>query len=334
MSQVRRRQFLIAAGAVLVAPLRVSAQPAPRVMRVAVLEDTSENTRLREWQLFRKRLQELGYAEGKNLVVVTRYARGDGQSLPALAAELVAQKPDVIVAPSTPSARAAQQATSSIPIIFNGVADPVGAGLVASLARPGGNATGLSIMATEIGSKWIELLREIAPGAHRFGFVNDASNPGSLLAFRNLQEQARTVNASVRFLDGRNRQELESALETTAREPLDGLIVGTTAVLFPHRDRIIQFAAQQRLPVVYARREYVEAGGLLSYSVDLDFMFLRGAEYVHRILQGARPSDLPVEKPSRFEFVINLKTANQIGLTIPQWTLMKATKVIQNRFGF
>lgn len=329
MSQTRRRQFLIAAGVLLVIPLRGGAQPAPRVARVAVLEDTWEDTRLREWQLFRKRLQELGYAEGKNLVILMRYAHGDGYRLPALAAELVGQKPDVIVAPSTTSASAARQATSSIPIIFNGVADPVRSGLVASLAHPGGNATGLSIMTTEIGSKWIELLREITPGARRFGFINDASNPGSLLAFRNLQEQARTVNAAVRLLDGRNRQALESALETMAREPLDGLIVGNSAVLFPHRDRIIQFAAQHRLPVVYARRDYVEAGGLLSYSVDLDFMFLRGAEYVHRILQGARPSDLPVERPSRTLLEVNLKTAKVLGFTIPPSILLRADRVIE-----
>jgi len=329
MGQVLRRQFLIAAGAVLAAPLRAGAQVPPRVARVAVLDDTAENTRSREWQLFRRRLQELGYAEGRNLVIVARYARGDGTKLPALAAELVAQQPDVILAPSTPAARAALQATSSIPIVFNGVADPVGAGLVASLGHPGGNATGLSIMATEIGSKWIELLREIAPGASRFGFVNDASNPGSLLAFRNLQERARSVNASVRFLDGRNRQELESALETIAREPVDGLIVGTTMVLFPHRDRIIQFAARHRLPAVFARREYVEAGGLLSYSVDLDFMFSRSAEYVQRILGGAKASDLPVERPSGTRLEVNLKTAKALGLKMPQSILLRADRVIE-----
>ena len=311
------------------APLRAFAQTAPRMARIAVLEDTSEGTRPRQWQLFRKRLQELGYSEGKNLVIVTRYAQGEGQRLAALAKELVAEKPDVIVAASTLSVRAAMQVTSSIPIVFNGIADPVGVGFVASLARPGGNATGLSIMATEIGSKWIELLREIAPGAHRFGFVNDASNPGSLLAFRNLQEQARTVNASIRFMDGRNRQELERALETTTREPVDGLIVGTTAVLFPHRDRIIEFAAQHRLPIVYARREYVEAGGLLSYSVDLDFMYSRTADYVHRILQGAKPSDLPVERPSVTRLEVNLKTAKALGFMIPQSILLRADRVIE-----
>jgi len=184
-------------------------------------------------------------------------------------------------------------------------------------------------MATEIGSKWIELLREIAPGASRFGFVNDASNPGSLLAFRNLQERARSVNASVRFLDGRNRQELESALETIAREPVDGLIVGTTMVLFPHRDRIIQFAARHRLPAVFARREYVEAGGLLSYSVDLDFMFSRSAEYVQRILGGAKASDLPVERPSGTRLEVNLKTAKALGLKMPQSILLRADRVIE-----
>ena len=319
---------LLALGSASV-PLRAFAQTAPRVARIAVLEDTSEDTRPRQWQLFRKRLQELGYAEGKNLVIVTRYARGEWQRLAALAEELVAEKPDVIVAASTLSVRAAMQVTPSIPIVFNGIADPVGVGFVASLGRPGGNATGLSIMATEIGSKWIELLREIAPGAHRFGFVNDASNPGSLLAFRNLQERARTVNATIRFMDGRNRQELERALETTTREPVDGLIVGTTAVLFPHRDRIIEFAAQHRLPIVYARHEYVEAGGLLSYSVDLDFMYSRTADYVHRILQGAKPSDLPVERPSVTRLEVNLKTAKALGFMIPQSILLRADRVIE-----
>jgi putative ABC transport system substrate-binding protein len=219
------------------------------------LDDASEKARVDSWRLFRSRLRELGYAEGKNLVIEARYARGAGERLPALAADLVALKPDIIVVVSTPATRAAVQATSSIPIVFTGLGDPVGAGLVASLGRPGGNATGLSIMTTELGAKWIELLREIAPKAKRVAYLSDMSNKQSVLVFDRLQEYARSLDVAIEMFDAAQPKKIERSFEDIVRERFTGLIVGSPATLLDHREQIVQFAARQKLPTVYARRE-------------------------------------------------------------------------------
>jgi len=326
---VKRRRFVALIGGGLAAPLAVLAQPSGRVLRLAILDDASEDAQRHHWRAFLKRLGELGYAEGRNLVVEARYARGAPERLSALAAELVALKPDLIVARGTPAAHAAKQASVTVPIVFVAVADPVAAGLVASRAHPGGNVTGLSNISTEVGAKWIELLRELAPGATRLAYLGDPSNKGSLTVFGQLQERARSLKVAIQIFDARQPKELERAFESIVAERYQGFCVGPSAVILDNRDRILQFAARQKLPAVYARREYVDAGGLLSYGVDLGVMYLRLADYVHRIAQGAKPSELPVESPSIVRMVVNLKAARAQGIKIPQRVLVRADEVIQ-----
>ena len=325
---MKRRSFLLAVPSLLVA-LGVRAQPAKRVYRIAILDDAVENARAHSWQIFRKRLGELGLVEGRDVVYEARYARGASERLPALAAELVALKPDIIVSSGTPTTSAAMKATSSIPIVFANSGDPVGSGFVASLARPGGNVTGISVMSGQMGGKQLELLREMSPAAIRLAYLGDASNKSSVAVFHQIEGHARAMNVTIRMLDGRKRIELERSFETVKREGVQGLIVGSPGLLMEHRDQIVQFAAREKLPVVYGRREYVDAGGLLSYAVDLQFGYLRGAEYVHRILLGAKAADRPVEQSSSVRTVLNLKTARALGITVPASVRLRADEVIE-----
>jgi len=324
-----RRAFAVLLGTSLATPRILLAQSARRVYRIAILDDSVENARAEYWKLFRNRLRELGLAEGKDVSYEARYARGDTERLPALAAELVALKPDIIVTVSTPPTSAAMKATSSIPIVFAAAGDPISSGLVASLARPGGNVTGISVNTPETGGKQLELLRELLPAATRFAYLTDASNKLSMEVFRQTEGRARAMNVSIRMLDGRKRPDLERSFETVKRERLQGLIVGTAGLIVEHRDQIVQFAAREKLPAVYPRREYVDAGGLLSYSVDLRLGYVRGADYVHRILQGAKPADLPVEQSSNLRMVLNLKTARTLGIRIPASVQARADEVIE-----
>lgn len=324
---MKRRPFLLAAPALLVT-VGVRAQPAKRVYRIATLDDAVESARHDSWQLFRKRLRELGLVEGRDIIYESRYAGGSPERLPALAADLVALRPDIIVCAGTPTTSAAMKATSSIPIVFAGVGDPVGSGLVASLARPGGNATGLSLMSIEIAGKQLELLRELSPAATRLSYLVDVSNKASVATFRQLEEHARAMSVTIRMLDGRQRSELERSFETIKRERVQGLIVGPAGLLLEHRDQIVQFAARHKLPVVYGRHEYVDAGGVLSYSAGQQLAYPRAADYVHRILQGAKPADLPVERSSTFRMVLNLKSARALGIKVPGSVRLRADEVI------
>lgn len=324
-----RRKLLVLAVAGALAPLGALAQPSGRTLRLAILDDSSEDAQPHHWRTFLRRLGELGYAEGRNLTVEARYARGIPERLPALAAELAALKPDVIVARATPPALAAKQAAAGVPIVFVAVADPVAVGLVASLANLGGNVTGLSIISTEIGGKWIELLREMVPGATRLAFLGLPRSKGSMAVFRHLQERARSLKVAIQIFDGGQPKELERAFGAMVAGRYQGFCVGTSSALLDNRDRILQFAARQKLPAVYARREYVDAGGLLYYGVDLGGLYLRLADYVHRIAQGAKPAELPVESPSIVRMVVNLKTARAQGIKIPQRVLVRADEVIE-----
>jgi len=328
MARIRRRQFLAATGALL-APLAALAQIVGRELRIAFLDDGSEDANRAHFQAFLKRLGQLGYSEGRNLAVEKRFAQGVTERLPALAAELVALKPDIIIASATPQALAAKRATSTIPIVFMGPTDPVAVGLVQSLARPGGNATGISNLAVEVGVKWIDMMREIIPDAKRLAYLSDTSNKGAALVFDELQVRARSLNLSIQFLDGRQHTRLEHSFETIVRERLDGFIVGAANVVFEHRMAIIEFAARQKLPVIYGRREYADAGGLLSYGVDVGLNYMRAAEYVHRIAQGAKPMDLPVERPRAVRLVLNLKAARAQGIAIPQTIRIRADELIE-----
>lgn len=318
----------MALSAFLSAPPSGFSQTATRTLRLAILDDATETARARMWELFRARLRELGYVEGKNLVIEVRYARRANEQLPALAVELVALKPDIIVAAPTPPAQAAMQATSSIPIVFTGVADPVGAGLVKSFARPGGNATGVSIITTEIGVKWIELLREISPGAKRIAYLTDTGSAGGMLVAKRMQEEARKLDVTIDVFGGQQPKELERSLEAIARGRYAGLIVSPTARLADHRQEIVRFAAQYRLPAIYGQREYADLGGLLAYAPDFGVIYQRTADYVHRIAQGAKPSDLPVERPNAIRMVLNLKTSRALGIPIPSSVRHRADELI------
>jgi putative ABC transport system substrate-binding protein len=316
-------------GGSLAAPTLLNAQPGTRTLRIAFLDDGSETATRALHAVFVKRLAELGYSEGRNLVLERRYAQGVNERLPALAKELVALKPDVFVALATPSALAAKKATATIPIVFIGPTDPVGAGLVQSLARPGQNATGLTNFTVEIGPKWVELMAELAPRAKRLAYLSDVSNKGAVLTFQSMQKRSKALKLTVELLDGRRRAELERSFETLKRERFDGFIVGAATPLLEHRDPIVEFALREKLPAIYARPEYVEAGGLLSYGADREPAWARAAEYVHRIAQGANPAELPVERPSIIRMVINLKTAQAMGMTIPQSVLLRADQLIR-----
>lgn len=325
----RRDLLHLLPGLALLAAWPTPAQRRDRPARIAMLDDAHEGGRANLWAIFRKRLQELGYAEGKNFLIEPRWSRGEGARLPALAAELVALKPDVIVTAGTPPALAAKQATSSIPIVALGVADPVGSGLVTSLARPDGNITGITNFGRDMAGKWLELVREIAPTASSLALLTDTDNKASMLIFRELQARARPLGIAVQVFDGRNRSNVERAFGAIARERMDGLIVSAAGALLEQRRQIIETAAHQRIPAVYGRTAYVDAGGLLSYGADLGPLWTRAADYVHRILQGTKPAELPIEQASTFKLVLNFKTAKALGLKIPQSILVRADVVIQ-----
>ena len=330
---MRRRQSLqglLALGLYVAAP-HVAGQPTRRdsPAHVATLDDAPEAVRAQLWAIFRKRLGELGYAEGRNLRIDARFAGGELRRLDPLAVELVARKPHVIVAVTTTAALAAKRATGKLPIVALGPADPVKSGLVASLARPGGNLTGASPNQAELAGKWLQLVRELVSGARSVAYMTDPGNPGEMLVFRVLEGQARPLGMSVSVLDGVTSASVARAFAEIAAGRTDAVIVATTTSLLAHRQQIVREAARLRLPAIYARREYAEAGGLLSYGADVGAVFRRGAEYVERILRGAKPAELPFEMASSFSFVLNLETARALGIAIPDAVRIRADEVIE-----
>jgi putative ABC transport system substrate-binding protein len=324
-----RRRLVLSAAGVLFAVRDLQAQRTAQSLHIAMLEDATEGTNAIWWSAFWARLRELGYVEGPELRVSTRHSQGSTHaSLSKLALELVALKPDVIVTSTTPATLAAMRATSTIPIIFNGAGAPVEAGLVGSLARPAANVTGISIMSTDLSAKWLDMLAEIVPRAKRFAFLGQSSNPAYRAVSRSLHDVATSRNATVRLLEATSSDEIDRAFEVMVMEKIDAFMVAAIPVILPHRRQIIDLAARHRLAAVYARYEYVEDGGLLSLSPDRTALYRRTADYVQRILQGARPSELPVEQPTKFELVVNLKTAKALGLDIPQTLLLRADRTI------
>ena len=297
--------------------------------RIAVLDDALEATRAHLWASFRSRLKHLGYADERQVIYEQRWAGGSLEKLPQLAAELVRVNPDVIVAVTTTAALAAKQATTRIPIVAIGPADPVKSGLVASLGRPQGNVTGVSPNQSEIAGKWLEIVREIAPRAKSLAYLTDRGNPGEMLVYRELEERARLLGLEVRAMDGLTQSNVDQAFAAIERDHVDALIVATTAALLAHRQQIVKSATRLRLTTVYARKEYPEAGGLLSYGTDAETIFSRAAEYVDRILRGAHPSELPFEMASTFTLVLNVKAARVVGVKIPQSVLARADQIIQ-----
>lgn len=321
-----RRRVLLSAAALACAPRRAVAQARP--LRVGVLSESTESARNAVWALFRERLGQLGYVEGRTLVLDTRHANDDAKRLPNLAAELVALGPDVIVAVSTPAALAAKGATSTIPIVFVGPADPVGAGLVPNLARPGANLTGFSPMQAEIGAKWIEVLRALVPKLARAAYLTDVGNPGEIQVFERIRERAAALGATVKVYDGVQPGALERSFAAMVSDRVEGLVVAITTAMLGHKERIVRYAEERRLPAVYGRREYADAGGLMSYGADFRPLFAKAAEYVHRIATGTRPGDLPVERPMAVRTVVNLRTAKAQGIALPQSILLAADETI------
>jgi putative ABC transport system substrate-binding protein len=278
-------------------------------------------------EAFRQGLRELGYIEGENIVLEWRFARGKIDLLRDLAAELVRLNVDVIVAPGTQVIRAAKQATTTIPIIFPTAGDPVASGLVASLARPGGNITGLTILSPELSGKRLELLKEAFPRLSRVAVLHDPRQPGQ--DFKQTQTAGQSLGLRLQTLEVRESTDVESAFSAMTRERADALITLPHPFLQVHQRRILELAAKSRVPAIYQTTEWAERGGLMSYGPDHLDNYRRVAIYVDKILKGAKPADLPVQQPTKFDFVINLKTAKQIGLTIPPNVLARADKVIR-----
>jgi putative ABC transport system substrate-binding protein len=317
--------------AVLLAPLAGEAQHAATIPRIGLLFPTSlsDPRTPRFLEAFRQGLRELGYAEGQNIAIESRFAEGKWDQLPGLAAELVRVKVDVIVTYTTPATQAAKQATGTIPIVVAAVIDPVAAGLVASLARPGGNITGLSQMVPELVGKQLEVLKEVAPKISRVAILSNPANPAHALAIRDVKVAARSLGVQLQLLEARGPSEIESAFAAMTIERAGAVILLVDSMLIDHRTRIADLAARRRLPTVSATIETAEAGGLMAYGPSVRDMFRRAAAYVDKILKGAKPADLPIEQPTKFELVINLRTARALGLTIPQSVLLRADQVIQ-----
>jgi len=304
-------------------------QQATKIPRIGYLATVSLSAISARIEAFRQGLRELGYVEGKNIVIEWRYAEGKADRLPGLAAELVRLKVDVIVTAGAPATRRAKEATVTIPIVMTNDGDPVGTGFVASLARPGGNITGLSTLAPELSGKQLELLKEIVPRLSRVAVLGTSTRPGNAQSLRETELAAGAFGVKLQYLDVLGPKDIETAFRAASKGRAEAVLVLNSPVLISQRTQIADLAVKSRLPAMYYRREYVEDGGLMSYGVNLSDLDRRAATYVDKILKGAKPADLPVEQPTKFEFVINLKTAKQIGLTIPQSVLYRADKVIK-----
>jgi putative ABC transport system substrate-binding protein len=328
---IGRRDFITLLGGAAAWPLAARAQQADRAKRIGVLmnfvaDDPEPMTRI---AVFLQGLQELGWSVGRNAAIEYRWSGGDNDRLRRDAAELVALAPDIILATGGSTVGPLQQATSNIPIVFTNVVDPVGAGYVASLARPGRNITGFSVFEYSTSGKWLELLKQIAPNVRRVAVLRDAAIAAGAGELGALQSVAASLGVELMPLAGRDVDEIESALGEFARGPNSGLIVTTAALAAVHRGLIVTLASRYKLPAVYSLRLFVVAGGLMSYGPDQVDPYRRAAHYVDRILKGEKPADLPVQAPTKFELVINLKTAKAMGLSIPESVLAVADEVIE-----
>ena len=327
-----RRAFISGiTGGLLAAPLAGEAQPAGKVPRVGYLNPGSPSDPLRQRRLeaFRQGLRELGYVEGQNLAIESRWAEGKYDRYPALAADLVRSKVDVIVAVSGAATQAAQQATRTIPIVMSLVNDPVGSGLIPSLARPGGNVTGTSVIGPDLVGKQLEVLKEMVPEISRVALIRNPTNPAGAHLLREAEAAARALGVRLQTLEARNPQEIDSAFAAMTRERAGALLILADAIFTNQRRQIAELAMKKRLPSISFVPEYAEAGGLMVYSTNFLDLERRAATFVDKILKGAKPADLPVIEPTKYELVINLKTAKALGLTIPPSLLQRADQVIE-----
>ena len=325
---MRRRQFIALLGGAAAWPLAAQAQQAAKVFRIGFLFYGSSGPSP-ELDAFRQGLREFGYIEGQNIAVEYRFASGQVERLRDLATELVRLKPDVIVTPATPASLAAKQATGTIPIVFAGVADAVGAGLIANLARPDGNVTGLTSISAELGGKRLELLKRLVNNASRVAVLYNPADRSNVLLLKELQDAAPALTLTLQPFEVREPSEFEGAFAAMTRDRADAMFGAAGILTFQHRQTVVDLAANSRLPTLWGHRQFVEAGGLMSYAVNFYDQIRRTAAYVDQILKGAKPGDLPVQQPTKFEFILNLKTAKALGLTIPPDVIAIADEVTE-----
>jgi putative ABC transport system substrate-binding protein len=323
-----RRRFIggVARG-LLAAPLAARAQQAGKVYRIGILEAITASQNAANLDALRKGLRDLGYVEGRNLILEYRSADGRAERFPDLASELARLKVDLIVTRGTPAARAAKNATETIPLVMATMGDP--RPIVASFAQPGGNITGVTTFSTELTAKRIELLKELVPNLSRVGLLHNMGNPAVPPEWEETKSAARSLGLQAELLDVRSQDDLGRAFEMAVRRHVDALVIGADGLTQMHQQTIVDLVARNRLPTAYPAREFVEAGGLVAYAVNYPDLYFRLASYVDKIFKGAKPGELPVEQPTKFELVINLKTAKALGLTIPQSLLLRADEVIQ-----
>ncbi len=329
---MKRREFItLLGGTAVVWPLAVRAQQPEQVRRIGVLmnraaDDQEVPSRV---AAFAQGLAELGWTIGRNVRIEYRWHPGNADAARKYAAELIALKPDVILAAGTLGVAALQQVSRGVPIVFASVTDPVGAGLVDSLAQPGGNTTGFMMFEYNLSGKWLELLKQVAPGVTRAAVLREPANPAGSAQFGVIQATAPSLGVEVSAINVRDASEIERAIAAFVRSANGGLIVTGSATATVHRELIISLAAQHKLPAVYSNRSPVIRGGLISYGPDLNDQFRRAADYVDRVLKGAKPADLPVQAPTKYELVLNLKTAKALGLDVPATVLARADEVIE-----
>jgi putative tryptophan/tyrosine transport system substrate-binding protein len=327
---LRRRDFITILGGAFAGPLVARAQQTDRMRRVGVLMNGAVDDAMYQHRInvFTQGLQQLGWIDGRNMRIEVRWATADAERFRRYAAELIALAPDVVLAHSSPAVAALQQETRSVPIVFIGVVDPVGAGFVPSLARPGGNTTGFSVLDYGLSAKWLELLKEVVPGVTRVAVLRDPSSQAGIGQLAAMQAVAPSLGMELTPLDVRDPGEIERGLNEFARAGKGGLIVTSSPSQGVYRKVIITLAARYRLPAIHPFRFMVVDGGLISYGTDLVDQYRRAASYVDRILKGEKPGDLPVQAPTKYELVINLKTARALGLDVPPTLLARADDVI------
>jgi putative tryptophan/tyrosine transport system substrate-binding protein len=322
---MKRREFITLLGGAAVWPVTAGAQHAGKMWRIAFITQAETNI----YEALFERLRELGYVEGQNIIIERRYAEGRAEKFQEFAAEMVRLKADLIMTITTPAALAAKNATTTIPIVIPTAIDPVGTGLIASLARPGGNITGGAVLTGEMAAKRLELLKEVVPSLSRTAVLWNSANPANALAWRETQGAARALGVTLQSHEVQGPKDFEIAFARTAEERPDALFVLDDALTIQYRKEIADFAMQKRLPSVFAAKDRVEAGGLMSYGPRYSEMMRHAASLVDKILRGAQPANLPMEQPTTFELVINLKTAKAIGLTVPPLLLSRADEVIE-----
>ncbi len=327
---MRRREFItILGGAATVWPLATRAQQVEKVWRIGVLEAISQEPNAANFGALRGGLQQLGYVEGHNFVFDYRSADGRAERFPGLAAELVRRKVDVIVTRGTPAVQAAKNATATIPVVMAASGDPLGTGVIAGLARPGGNVTGLSAFTRELIGKRLELLREVVPSIARLAFLSNYGNPVARTQWEEMSLAASKLRFEPILIDVRKPEDMERAFESVVAHQADALVIGNDTVTHTNRSLVVALAAKHRLAAMYAAREFVHEGGLMTYSVSYPDLYRRAASFIDKIFKGAKPADLPIEQPTKFDLVVNLKTAKGLGLKIPETFLLRADEVIE-----